>query len=465
MTGARAIAPRPAVDLAVLVLAVAGTVAVFALSRSTLAFLVLLGSVLAATSLPASRAVRVLVPALVLLVVLPVVGVGNTFYLEVVTQIAIYAALALGLNVVVGFAGLLDLGYVAFFAAGAYLWAFWASPQAASFFNRPGLGVPEWAFWPFLLLAVVVAALFGVLLGLPVLRLRGDYLAIVTLGFGEVIRILANNLDKPSNAATGLSGLTNGPQGITGIRGAPFDAIAAGLTALGVSGEDLFKYRAVYYYLIVLLIIGVAVVLTQRLDRSRIGRAWVAIREDEVAAQAMGVPLVRTKLVAFATGAAFAGVMGVIYAARQGTISPENFSFNESIGILAMVVLGGLGSIRGSILGAAALTILNIQVLPALSEAINNLKAAGTVILGYNMGNLPPQFEPAKYQRFVFGLVLIVMMIYRPQGIVPAQRRALELTHGDLADDPIGGEPVGTDQGVPAAREDPGAPRRDGGRE
>lgn len=423
--------PSPYLDLAVIAYALLGAVVTYSAGRSVLAFLWLLSSIFFATNLPLSKPVKIVLSAFVILVVLPVVGIRNTFYLEIVTQVGIFAALSVGLNIVVGFAGLLDLGYVAFFASGAYLWGIFSSPQGQSFFHASWLPVPAWTFWIFLLLAVGVAALFGILLGLPVLRLRGDYLAIVTLGFGEVIRILANNLDKPTNDATGLNGLTNGPQGIAGIQGAPFSWVTDLLTRSGVAQVDLFKYQAVMYYLLVLGVIAVAITAAQRLDNSRIGRAWVAIREDEVAAQAMGVPLVKTKLIAFATGASFAGIMGAIFAARQLTISPENFNFNESVGVLAMVVLGGLGSIPGAILGAAVLTVLNLQILPALSQSLNELRNAGTIVLGYNLANLPSQFEPAKYQRLVFGLVLIIMMIYRPQGLIPSRRRSLELTQSE----------------------------------
>ncbi|KAB2840824.1 MAG: branched-chain amino acid ABC transporter permease, partial [Burkholderiales bacterium] len=336
------------------------------------------------------------------------------FYLDVVTQVGIFAALALGLNVVVGFAGLLDLGFVAFFAVGAYTWAIFGSGQANQF-TSGGFPLPADLFFVFLFLGVIVAALAGVLLGLPVLRLRGDYLAIVTLGFGEVIRVLANNLDKPVN-------LTNGPQGITSI-GQPL-AWLADLAAK--TGIDAFRWQAMIYYLLVLAIITVAIFYTRRLDDSKIGRAWVAIREDEIAAQAMGVPLVRTKLIAFATGASFAGAMGVVFASKQTFVSPESFDFNQSVGILAMVVLGGLGSIRGVILGASIVTILNLQVLKAVSGWINGLRASGVEVLGFSLANLPTQFEPSKYERLIFGLILIAMMLYRPQGLVPAQRAPVE---------------------------------------
>jgi branched-chain amino acid transport system permease protein len=239
-----------------------------------------------------------------------------------------------------------------------------------------------------------------------VLRLRGDYLAIVTLGFGEVIRVLANNLDKPIN-------LTNGPKGITPIGRPP---VPFGL-----------PYSETFYFL-VLVIVGVVILVNRRLEDSHIGRAWEAIREDELAAQAMGVPLVRTKLLAFACGASFAGVMGVVFAAKHVFINPESFTFLESIGVLAMVILGGMGSIPGAVLGATVVTVLNLQVLKGLSLWLNELKNAGVTVMGYSLANLPTQLEPAKYERMVFGVILVLMMIFRPQGIFPARRRQRELS-------------------------------------
>jgi branched-chain amino acid transport system permease protein len=244
-----------------------------------------------------------------------------------------------------------------------------------------------------------------VLLGLPVLRLHGDYLAIVTLGFGEVIRVLANNLDKPIN-------FTNGPKGITPIGRPP--------APFGLPYSE-------YSYFLVLLIVVVVIVVNRRLEDSHIGRAWEAIREDEVAAQAMGVPLVRAKLLAFACGASFAGVMGVVFAAKQVFINPESFTFLESIGVLAMVILGGMGSIPGAVLGATVVTVLNLQVLKGLSLWLNELKNAGVVILGYPLADLPTQLEPAKYERMIFGIILVLMTIYRPQGFLPAKRRQREI--------------------------------------
>ena len=329
-------------------------------------------------------------------VLMPVLGSINAYYLEIAIQVGIFAALALGLNIVVGLAGLLDLGYVAFFAVGAYSWAIVGSPQANLIFGGSAFPLPPWWFFVFLFVAVAVAAGAGILLGLPVLRLHGDYLAIVTLGFGEVIRVLANNLDKPIN-------FTNGPKGITPISRPPifFEPL---LRALGVDAGPVAIYP-LYLYFLVLLIVGATILVNRRLENSHIGRAWEAIREDQTAAQAMGVPLVRMKLLAFACGASFAG----------------------AVGVLAMIILGGMGSIPGAILGAAVVTILNLQVLKGLSLWLNELRNAGVSIFGFNLADLPTQLEPAKYERMVFGLILVLMMIFRPQGILPAKRRVREL--------------------------------------
>jgi branched-chain amino acid transport system permease protein len=382
----------------------------------TVAFLALLAPLFLASDFDKIDA-RIGVPVLafVLLCALPIVGMHNTFYLDVAIQVGIFAVLALGLNIVVGFAGLLDLGFIAFFAVGAYLWAIPSSHHGAGLLGA-GFPLPGDLFFLMALVAVFVAAGAGALLGLPVLRLKGDYLAIVTLGFGEVIRVLANNLDKPVN-------ITNGPQGIDGIA-QPLTEIARDLAR---AGAPAFRWQALIYYAIVLALVLVAVLANRRLDRSKIGRAWVAIREDEIAAQAMGVPLVKTKLIAFATGAAFAGGMGVLFAAKQTFVSPESFDFNQSIGVLAMIVLGGLGSIRGVMMGAALVTILNLQVLKSLSAGLNTLRTTGFEIFGYSFANLPTQFEPSKYERLIFGIILILMMLYRPRGLVPAERRPISV--------------------------------------
>jgi branched-chain amino acid transport system permease protein len=359
--------------------------------------------------------------AVTLAVLMPVLGSINGYYLEIAIQVGIFVALALGLNIVVGLAGLLDLGYVAFFAVGAYTWAIFGSPQANQFLPGGIFPLAQGWFFLFLLLGVGMAAGAGILLGLPVLRLHGDYLAIVTLGFGEVIRVLANNLDKPIN-------FTNGPKGVTPISRPPifFEPV---LRAVGIDPNPNVIYP-LYLYFLVLAIVGVTVLVNRRLEDSHIGRAWEAIREDQTAAQAMGVPLVRTKLLAFACGASFAGAVGVLFSAKQVFINPESFTFMESIGVLAMVILGGMGSIPGAILGATVVTVLNLQVLKGLSLWLNELRNAGTTIFGWSLTNLPTQLEPAKYERMVFGLILVLMMIFRPQGILPARRRHRELTDG-----------------------------------
>jgi branched-chain amino acid transport system permease protein len=390
--------------LAIILLTVSGVV-VASFPRSVLAFLLFQTSLLAIYLARMPTWLRAGLLGLALLVLMPLIGLYNGYYLEVATQVGIFVALALGLNIVVGLAGLLDLGYVAFFAVGAYTWAIFGSPHANVIFGGGFPLAPAW-FYAFLGVGLVAAAGTGVLLGLPVLRLRGDYLAIVTLGFGEVIRVLANNLDKPIN-------LTNGPKGITPISRPP---VPFGL-----------PYAEAFYFL-VLVIVGVVILVNRRLEDSHIGRAWEAIREDELAAQAMGVPLVRTKLLAFACGASFAGIMGVVFSAKQVFINPESFTFLESIGVLAMVILGGMGTIPGAVLGAAVVTVLNLQVLKGFSLWLNELKNAGVTILGFNLADLPTQLEPAKYERMIFGLILVIMMIFRPQGILPARRRQRELT-------------------------------------
>ena len=288
----------------------------------TLIFLAFVSSLLLANSLNTSARAKMIVFLFVLVLAIPVIGVSNTQYLDILVNICIYSALALGLNVVVGFAGLLDLGYAAFFAVGAYLWAIFGSQQANNF---TGGGFPLNGNFMFLMIpiAVVVAASFGALLGLPVLKVKGDYLAIITLGLGEVIRVLANNLNRPIN-------ITNGSQGVRIAPGsAPLEGFLEWLS--GRTGIELFKLELLMYYIVVLLVVGLAVILTTRLDNSKIGRAWVAIREDEIAAQAMGVPLVRTKLIAFATGASFAGAMGVLYAAKFSFVSPESFKPSQHL--------------------------------------------------------------------------------------------------------------------------------------
>jgi len=365
--------------------------------------------------------IKGLLGAAILLISVPIAGFSNSFLFELGIQIGIYAAMALGLNVVVGMAGLLDLGYAAFFAIGAYTWAIFGSPQA-NHFTGGGFPLNGNFFYLFMALAVITTAITGVLIGLPALRLRGDYLAIVTLGLGEVVRVLANNLDHPVN-------ITNGPQGITPVERPGIDWFRAIvnpiLAPFGTQLDARTDYQ-LFFYLLVLVIIGIVITVNLNLGNSRFGRAWVAIREDETAAKAMGIPMLGTKLLAFATGAAFSGAMGVIFAAQRTFVSPESFTLLASITILGMVVLGGMGSIPGVVLGAAALTILNIDLLKSFSEYLNALRQSGATVLGFNLANLPNQLEPAKYERLVFGIVLILTMIFRPEGLIPERRHKLE---------------------------------------
>ena len=365
------------------------------------------------------------------LILVPIIGVLNISYLDVIFQISVYGALALGLNIVVGFAGMLNLGYVAFYAVGAYLWGIFGSQQLYLLTSIPGTAPPNTqfflpgdAFYIFLFLGMAAAALVGFVLGLPVLRVRGDYLAIVTLGFGEVIRVLANNLDKPIN-------LTNGPQGITPIQRPTipawlldsWNAIFSPIIGQRVTEAQFYN---LFFYVLALLIAVAVIIVVIRLDDSKTGRAWTAIREDELAAAAMGIPVVRYKLIAFAVGASFAGVMGVLYAASRTFVSPESFNFMQSIGVLTMVILGGLGSIPGAIVGATVVVILNTQVLQYLSLGLGSLRQSDQVIpiINFAWRDLSSQLDPAKYQRMLFGLILILMMIYRQEGLIPARRRS-----------------------------------------
>ncbi len=331
----------------------------------------------------------------VLLLALPFLvdaGMGRT-WVRILDFAMLYVMLALGLNIVVGFAGLLDLGYVAFYAVGAYFYAILASPQF-------GIHLPFWALLP---AGAAIACLFGVLLGAPTLRLRGDYLAIVTLGFGEIIRIFLNNLNAPVN-------VTNGPQGINMID--PVLIAGHALTRpIEILGIKLYGAHAHYYLFLALTLLVIFAAI--RLQDSRIGRAWAAIREDEVAAEAMGIHTRNVKLLAFAMGATFGGLGGGLFAAFQGFVSPESFTLMESIMILCMVVLGGMGHIPGVILGAILVT-----VLPELLRYIGPLQQElfGRVAV-----------DPADLRMLLFGIALVVVMLFRPQGLWPSPVRAREL--------------------------------------
>ncbi|WP_150429670.1 ABC transporter ATP-binding protein [Dechloromonas sp. CZR5] len=324
-----------------------------------------------------------------------VAAMGGQAWVRILDFAILYVFLALGLNIVVGYAGLLDLGYIAFYAVGAYTWALLASPHF-------GLHLPIWAILP---IGAALACLAGVLLGSPTLKLRGDYLAIVTLGFGEIVRIFMNNLNAPVN-------ITNGPQGITLIDPVAFgDFKFSGNTQLfGLTLSGPMKY----YYLLVALAILV-VIINLRLQNSRIGRAWQAIREDEIAAKAVGINTRNIKLLAFAMGASFGGIAGGVFAAMQGFVSPESFSLMESIMILAMVVLGGMGHIPGVILGAVLLSILP----EALRYGVGPIQMA---LFGKMM------VDPESLRMLVFGLALVLVMRFKPAGLWPSPERKRELS-------------------------------------
>lgn len=325
---------------------------------------------------------------------------GGNSWVRTLDFALLYLMLALGLNIVVGYAGLLDMGFIAFYAVGAYLTALLASPHLTVHFallaDWFGSGLHVGIGW-LVPLAALLAAGVGVLLGAPTLRLRGDYLAIVTLGFGEIIRVLMRNLDRPVN-------ITNGAKGISSVDPVSLFGFSLART------QDVWGLRLpsvyLYYYLFAALALAI-VFICMRLENSRIGRAWVAIREDEDAAKAMGIDTVRFKLLAFAMGAAFGGVSGAMFASFQGFVSPESFSLNESIVVLAMVVLGGMGHIPGVVLGC-----LLLAALPELLRA--SLAPLQQALFGY----VP--VDPEIIRQLIYGLALILAMLYRPAGLWPA---------------------------------------------
>ena len=321
----------------------------------------------------------------------------------------LYVLLALGLNIVVGYAGLLDLGFVAFYAVGAYMFALMASPHLAENFEGfksmfpNGLHTPIWVVIP---AAALIAATAGALLGAPTLKLRGDYLAIVTLGFGEIIRVFLNNLEQPFN-------ITNGPRGLDRIDSMRFAGIDFG-KALEI-GDFKIAPVSLYYYLFLALVVA-SVVICYRLETSRIGRAWMAIREDEIAAKAMGINTRNMKLLAFSMGASFGGVSGAMFAAFQGFVSPESFSLMESVMIVAMVVLGGLGHIPGVIVGALALAGLP-EVLRYVAGDVQNMTGG--------------RIDASILRQLLVALAMIVVMLLRPRGLWPTPE------HGKAAPAPL----------------------------
>jgi branched-chain amino acid transport system permease protein len=330
------------------------------------------------------------------LVALPfVLAMAGTAWVRITNLAILFVLLSLGLNIVVGFAGLLDLGYIAFYAVGAYVYALLASPHF-------GLHLPWWMILP---IGAAVACLFGVLLGTPTLKLRGDYLAIVTLGFGEIIRIFLNNLSEPFN-------LTNGPKGITTIDSIKLFGLdfANNTNVAGLVVSGTIKY---YYFLLAVLVL--VIVVNLRLQNSRIGRAWEAIREDELAARAMGINTRNMKLLAFAMGASFGGVAGGMFSAIQGFISPESFILTESVMVLSMVVLGGMGNIWGVILGAILLSFVP-EILRYTVGADVQQRIFGRSLI-----------DPEVIRMLLFGLAMVVMMLFRPAGILPSALRKREL--------------------------------------
>ncbi|WP_426319014.1 ABC transporter permease subunit [Pseudoduganella sp. R-43] len=348
---------------------------------------------------------------------------GNS-WVRIADLALLYIMLAVGLNIVVGFAGLLDLGYIAFYAVGAYMTGLLASPQFATVLEslinmNPAVGEAlaavlgedirtngiHLSVWVIVPMAAALAGLFGALLGAPTLKLRGDYLAIVTLGFGEIIRIFMNNLNDPVN-------ITNGPQGINLI-----DPIRVfGVNLAGEQGSRAtvfigsFSMPSVNAYYFLFLVLTIATVfVTSRLQHSRLGRAWVAIREDEIAAKAMGINTRNVKLLAFSMGATFGGVAGAMFASFQGFVSPESFSLTESIAVLAMVVLGGIGHIPGVVLGGALLAALP-EILRHVVEPLQ-MKLFGKVLI-----------ESEVLRQLLYGLAMVVIMLTRPAGLWPSPK-------------------------------------------
>jgi branched-chain amino acid transport system permease protein len=393
----------------------------------------------------------VLVSVIVLVVLYPYY-VGDMFEVPIfgdfptvntAVSMLIFMMMALGLNIVVGYAGLLDLGYVAFYAMGAYTAAWFASPQfSAHKFHFGAVGVNPNAsgfhvsIWLILVVAAIFAAVAGVLIGFPTLRLRGDYLAIVTLGFGEIMPQIAVNGDNLFN--TGFN-LTNGPQGINPIDPPGFGATlgAIGLPESYVTpGQDAFWFfdneLRLHFWTALVLVLFTAF-CSVRLRDSRLGRAWIAIREDETAAAAMGVPLMRTKTWAYAAGAFFGGVAGAYYASFKGATFPGDFYFNISVFILSMVILGGMGNVWGVIVGAAFLSYLNLEGLGNIGGWVNDRFAGG----GADWVQIWSEpIDVPLYQFGIFGVILVLVMLFKPEGLIPSARRKAEFEEG-VHDQPL----------------------------
>jgi branched-chain amino acid transport system permease protein len=338
----------------------------------------------------------------------------------------VFVLLAIGLNVVVGFAGLLDLGYAAFFAIGAYTYAMIASNELATSPLHHAIHVP---FWIALFVGLFVAAVAGALLGAPTLRLRGDYLAIVTLGFGEIVPRVYRNLNVWTGGVFGISAID--PPSVPRWLGGPWSGDPFGfITDLQLTSANLTGF----YIVIVAIIIGV-VILVNNLQRSRLGRAWMAIREDETAAAATGVNTVNIKLLAFAIGASTSGFAGAFYGAKLSVVNSDQFSFTISITVLSMVVLGGMGNIPGAMIGGVLLYFILYKFLPDAPNQVASLFQS--VGLGW-LNNTNPNGWPGigeevnRLKFIIFGLILVLIMLYRPQGLLPSRARRQELTHDEV---------------------------------
>ena len=362
-------------------------------------------------------------------ILLPFAFAETSGFLDATIKSLAFVVMALGLNVVVGFAGLLDLGYVAFYALGAYSVGWFASGffykgdvhvLTSALSTTPGIHLN---FLLVLLAAALICAVFGVIIGLPTLRLRGDYIAIVTLAFGEIIGTIAiNGTDIHLTSGNGTTSdpgmtLTAGNQGISALDLPYFP---------GIGKFQLLNLRAWYWLIFAILLLVLFVNI--RLRDSRLGRAWVALREDEVAAVSMGIPAVRTKLLAYAIGAVFGGMSGAFLGAYYTTVNASQFAFSFSIFVLAMIIVGGLGSIWGAVLGALLLSYINFYLIP---DVLNSLP-----------GNVGLDFTLTDLSFGIFGFLLVLVMILRPQGLFPERRRKLELTQGIDRDQTMLKEPT-----------------------
>lgn len=350
----------------------------------------------------------VFVLAAIALLVLPLVlqATGSNSWARIVDLALLYVLLALGLNIVVGYAGLLDLGYIAFFAVGAYIYGLLASPHLADTFAVIKASFPDGlhiSIWLVMIIAAAIAGIVGMILGAPTLKLRGDYLAIITLGFGEIIRIFLLNMDRPVN-------ITNGPKGLSQIDPITVFGINLG-QRLEIGGYTL-QSVTLYYYMFLFFVVG-AIILSYRLQDSRIGRAWMAIREDEIAAKAMGLNTRNLKLLAFGMGATFGGMSGVLFASFQRFVSPESFSLMESIMVVAMVVLGGIGHIPGVVLGAL--------VLAGLPEVLRHVAGPITEATGGRLG-------PEILRQLLIALAMVIVMLLRPKGLWPSPEHGKSLS-------------------------------------